>query len=172
MHGHRLWVATVGSYATIFLLGFGVDDVAASDCIATGEVVLTSQVAVQVFSHRPLVPLEGATVSLAWEHGKGDPAGTGKTDSQGHLQVLGIPPGRYWMRVTLTGDRPPALTNSSGPIWSTQVTVRVVPSTDSPARLIAIDLEGGMTCSTYCTVTGTVGPLTRAPTCLIRRARR
>jgi hypothetical protein len=172
MRGYQLWVATVGSCATIFLLGFGVVEVPASECIVTGEVVLTSQVAVQVFSRRPLVPLEGAAVSLAWEHGSGDPAATGKTDSQGHLQVLGIPPGRYRIRVTLPGYGSPALTNSPGPIWSTQANVRVVPSTDSPARLIAIDLEGGMTCSTYCTVTGTVGPLARAPTCLIRRARR
>ena len=116
MRGHRLWVARVSCYTTIFLLGFGVVDVPASECLATGEVVLTSQVALQVFSHRPLVPLEGASVSLAWEHGKNDPAATGKTDSQGHLQVLGIPPGRYSIRVTLTGYRSPALTNSSGQI--------------------------------------------------------
>jgi hypothetical protein len=164
MHASSMWAATVGCFATIFLLALSVGDVTASECLVTSEVVFTSQVAVQVFFRHGLDPVEGATVSLVWAHGKGNPAATGTTDSLGHLQVLGVPPGLYRVRVALTG-RPPV---GRSPVWAEAVNVRVVPSTDSPATLIAVGLSG-MDCSTYCTVAGTIGPLAKAPSCLAQK---
>jgi len=161
----------VGCFATLFLLVLSVVRAHPSECIqiAKREVVTTSQVAVQVFSGGR--PIDGAVVSLIWEHGQGNPTATGETDSQGALQIDGVPPGLYLLRVTLT-DRSPVLTGHKATV-STEVSVRVVPPTELTARLIAINLSGGMGCSPdYCEVAGTVGPLPRPPKCLTRQSQR
>ena len=171
MHKPSTRKMVVSCLVTLFLLVLRVGYAHPSSCIQIGkrEVVTMSQVAVQVFSGGR--PLDGAVVSLIWEHGQGIPAATGETDSQGALQIEGVPPGLYLLRVTLT-DRSPVLTSSKATV-STEVSVRVVPSTELTARLIAINLVRGMGCSPdYCEVAGTVGPLPRAPKCLTRQSQR
>jgi hypothetical protein len=157
------------SLAAIFLL-LSLGETYASECVKTNEVVPTSQVAVQVFSGS-LKPVEGAVVSLVWQYRQGSPAATGKTDSNGALEIEGVPPGLYSLEVTMT-DGSPVLVNGKSSI-STQVNVRVVPSSEQPARLIAIWLRGGMDCRRrYCDVPVTASPLTRPPKCLTQRLTR
>jgi len=79
-----------------------------ADCATTNQVVRTSRVAMQVWSGTS--PAEGALVSLIWEHRHDVPAATGETDSQGALQIDGVPTGLYSLQVTLK-DRSPVLTN-------------------------------------------------------------
>jgi hypothetical protein len=154
--------ATVSCLA---LLSLSAGNAHASECLVRSELIQTSQVAVQVW--RGPQPVEGAIVSLIWQHGQGTPAATGETDSQGALQIDAVPPGYYSLRVT-QADRSPVLIRNKYVI-SEEVNVWVVPSTEFPARLIAISLGGGMDCSTHCTVTGMVGPLAQAPKCLLPR---
>jgi hypothetical protein len=149
-------MAVVGLVATVLLLVVSAPESHASECLASGETVLTSQVAVQVFELGRLDPFEGVAVSLFWEGRNTAPAATGQTDSQGHLRVQGVPPGRYRVQAVRHG------------LHSQTVSVRVVPAADAPARLIAIVLAGGLSCSRLCTVAGTSGPLARAPKCLER----
>ena len=73
----------------------------ASECLAQSEVLVTSQVAVQVFELGRLVPLEGVRVFLFWENRNAALAATGNTDSQGHFWVQRVPPGRYRKVVSL-----------------------------------------------------------------------
>jgi hypothetical protein len=147
-------VATVGFFAAVFLLVCRATESRASECLASSEIVVTSQVAVQVFGLGGLDPLEGVDVSLLWENRNAAPTATGKTDSQGHVRVQGVPPGRYRVQAGLPG------------LHSQTVSVRVVSATDAPARLIAIALAGGLKCSSLCVVVGTSGPLARPPRCL------
>lgn len=146
--------SAVGCFATIVALSMNAGDAHASECLFFIEPVITSQVAVQVFGRfTPFTPIDGAGVILTWEHGQSNPAAAGKTDSQGSLQIAGVPPGLYSLRVTRGGA-------------STDVKVRVVPSSESPPRLIVIGLAGGIACSMHCEVAGTTGPLAKAPKCL------
>ena len=153
-------VAIVGSFATVFLLASHVPDAHASECLASSEVVVTSQVAVQVFASGPLYPLQGVAVSLFWEGKTAVPTATGTTDSSGHLRVQGVPPGRYRVQVGIPG------------LKDQTMSLRVVSTTDAPSRLIAFALAGGLNCGTFCTVAGTSGPLARAPKCLDQAMRR
>jgi hypothetical protein len=150
-------VAIVSFLATVCLLLFRMPQSHANECLASSELVLTSQVAVQVFGGLSrLAPLEGVDVSLHWEGRSAVPTATGKTDSQGHLRVQGVPPGRYRVQAGFT---------ESG---SQTLSIQVVPASAAPARLIAISLVGGIGCSEWCLVAGTSGPLARAPRCLER----
>jgi hypothetical protein len=152
----------------IVLLSLGLRDALASECIRIGDdVVRASRIGVQVWRRGSSVPVQGAVVTLVWEHGQGVPAATGETDSQGALQIEEVPPGLYSLQVTLS-ERSPVLFNGKGTV-SYDVPVRIVSPTDAPPRLIAIGLGGGLECSTHCAVTGTVGPLAKAPKCAVRR---
>lgn len=157
--------ATVG-FAAISSLLLSAVSASSSECLATNEVLRTSRVAIQVW--RGSSPVDGALVSFLWEHGQA-PAATGETDSQGALQIDGVPPGLYSLRVTLTGRSSVLISGKTEVSYG--VRVRVVPSTESPATLIAIGLAGGLSCSTSCTVNGTLGPLVRAPKCLAQGSR-
>jgi hypothetical protein len=148
----------VRALVVVFVLALGVRDVSAAECI-NSEIVLTSQVAVQVFGGRPLEPWKGVDVSLIWERAererKSDPTAAGQTDPQGHLQILEVPPGFYRLVVRSS-------------LWYAYACVRVVPSANAPPRLITISPSGGW-CPAVCTVTGTVGPLAQAPKCLVQK---
>jgi hypothetical protein len=131
--------------------------VLAGECVRGERIIVTSEVAFQVFDLSDRFP--GVEVTLQV---KGRDVRSGKTDSQGYIAFSGLPAGTY--RAIITGDG-----------FASEVVeqVKVLHRGDAPARLIAVRLGlGECPDSVVCVAPGGAGPASSTPDCISKAARR
>ena len=151
-------------YAWVLLVPFSTGSIVASECTSALRQLTVSEIAVQAFDfsgygptwafldHKHPQPMQ-AKVKLTRLDPTRSVAVDAHTDTDGHMAIVGLTPGRYQLTI---GDEPYHVI--SQPIRITRA---------GPRRTIVAGMLKGMNCSKLC-YTGISGPIADIPPCLKR----